>query len=58
MGKFEKRNVVFYKNHVAIIEEVVELEEFPWAVIYKIQTSIYGPIEVFEEDLSLPPIED
>jgi len=58
MSKYEKRHLVFYKDHPAIIEDVIELDGFPFVVIYKIQSSIFGQIEVFEEDLQLPSFED
>lgn len=58
MGKFMKRNLVVYKGELAIVLDVIELKEWPFDIFYKIQSSLYGEIEVLESDLSVPYLED
>ena len=53
-----KRNLVVYKRELAIVLDVIELKEWPFDIFYKIQSSPYGEIEVFESDLSVPYLED
>lgn len=53
-----KRNLVVYKGELAIVLDVIELKEWPFDIFYKIQSSLYGEIEVLESDLSVPYLED
>lgn len=58
MAKFKNRDLVIYKDQHAIIVQVFELEDFPFVVFYKISTSCFGEIEVFENVLKVPTFDD